>query len=118
MRVRVPLAVTTLCFAAAAHAHAILDQADPKVGSVVRTAPAEVRLRFSEALEPAFSTVQVLGEDGKRVEVGRPQVNGAAHDVLTLALPQLAPGAYVVRWRAVSVDTHVTEGRYVFTVRH
>lgn len=116
MRARLPVAFGALCIAATAHAHAFLDQAQPKVGSVVPAAPAEVRLQFSEALEPAFSSIRVLDANGRPVAAGA-QVDREHPEVLRLALPQLAPGAYVVHWRAVSVDTHASDGRYVFTVR-
>jgi methionine-rich copper-binding protein CopC len=33
-----------------------------------------------------------------------------------LALPQLVPGRYRVRWHVVSVDTHRAEGEYGFAV--
>lgn len=110
-------ASAALCVAGSAHAHPSLDQAEPKVGSIVHAAPAEVRLRFNEALEPAFSSIRVLDGDGKPVVAARAQVEGEGHDVLRLALPPLRPGGYVVQWRAVSVDTHATEGRYQFTLR-
>jgi methionine-rich copper-binding protein CopC len=31
-------------------------------------------------------------------------------------VPQLAPGRYQVKWRVLSVDTHVSEGDYSFDV--
>src|SRR5712672_457773 len=33
-----------------------------------------------------------------------------------LALPQLVPGGYRVRWHVVSVDTHRSEGEHGFAV--
>jgi len=36
---------------------------------------------------------------------------------MTIALQPLSAGNYEVRWRAVSVDTHVTEGAYHFTIK-
>src|SRR5207253_2735524 len=53
---------------AGARAHAVLDRAEPRVGSTVRTAPADVKLWFTERLEPAFSRVQVVNEAGERVD--------------------------------------------------
>lgn len=117
MQARLFAGIAALCVASAAHAHAFLEQADPKVGSVVQAAPAEVRLRFDEALEGAFSSIQVLDANGRPVDAARAQVDRAKPQVLRLALPHLAPGSYVVKWRAVSVDTHASEGRYAFTVR-
>lgn len=117
MRARLFAGVAVLCVASAAQAHAFLERADPKVGSVVQAAPAEVQLRFDEALEGAFSSIQVLDANGKPVDAAHARVDREKPQVLRLALPRLAPGSYVVKWRAVSVDTHATEGHYAFTVR-
>lgn len=117
MRLRLPAGLAALCFVGAAHAHAFLDKAEPRVGSVVQAAPAEVRLQFSEALEPAFSRIEVSKGDGSAIDVSPARVDPDHRELLRVALPRLAPGIYVVKWRAVSVDTHASEGRYVFTVR-
>ena len=43
-------------------------------------------------------------------------VDAANPALLTASLAPLGPGRYRVRWRVVSVDTHVTEGDFAFTV--
>jgi methionine-rich copper-binding protein CopC len=101
--------------AAAASAHVVLKSADPPAGSAVSVAPKEVRLVFSEALEPAFSRAQVVGPDGQRVDIGS-RVDPAAPNVLRVALRPLVAGSYRVVWRVVSTDTHVTSGNFTFTV--
>lgn len=103
-------------FAAAAFAHAFLDHADPAVGSTVKSAPAQVQIWFSEALEPAFSTIAVNDGQGHKVAPGKARVDPADHTLLELDIATLPPGTYKVVWRAVSVDTHVTEGNFNFTV--
>lgn len=100
----------------AAEAHAFLDHGVPRVGDTIRAAPSEVRLAFTQALEPAFSTVQVLDHDGKRVDKGDAHVERGDAAVLVVSLPSLPPGAYRVKWRVLSVDTHVTEGDYTFNI--
>lgn len=102
--------------AAGAGAHAFLDRADPRVGSTVRTPPTQVRLWFTESLEPAFSSVQVVNEGGQRIDKGDGQVDPASPALLRISLPPLAPGTYKVIWRVLSVDTHVTEGDFMFRV--
>lgn len=97
-------------------AHAFLDHADPPVGSTVHSPPAEIRLWFSQELEPAFSTVQVLNERGQRVDKGEGGLDAKDRSLLRLGVAPLAPGVYKVVWRAVSVDTHVTEGDFTFRV--
>jgi copper resistance protein C len=43
-------------------------------------------------------------------------VDSSDASLLRVALKPLASGSYEVRWRALSVDTHTTEGRFRFTV--
>jgi methionine-rich copper-binding protein CopC len=94
----------------------MLDHADPRVGSQVATAPTEVKLSFSEALEGAFSTVTVTDAAGHRVDRADAHLDPANQALLRVSLQPLGPGAYTVRWRAVSIDTHVTQGRFGFRV--
>ncbi|HXZ55126.1 MAG TPA: copper resistance CopC family protein [Burkholderiales bacterium] len=108
--------LAALAWPAAALAHAFLDRAVPAVGGKVHGKPAEVRLRFSQALEPAFSTVQVFDAGGKQVDRKDKGLDPADASVLRVSLPPLDPGVYRVVWRVLSVDTHVTEGDYRFEV--
>ena len=112
--------VLALCGAAApladACAHAFLDHAAPAVGSTVASPPAQVRLWFTEELEPAFSTLKVLSADGRQIDMQDTQVDRADRVILQVSLPRLAPGRYRVVWRVLSVDTHVTSGDFTFDV--
>jgi methionine-rich copper-binding protein CopC len=105
-----------LVAAAGARAHAFLERAEPRVGATLRTAPAEVRLWFTERLEPAYSRVQVVGERGERVDRADAAVAADNGALLRVSLAPLPPGRYKVVWRVVSVDTHVTEGEFAFRV--
>jgi len=98
---------------APARAHAFLDHASPLVGSTVAAAPHEVSLWFTQELEPAFSSVEVNDANGARVDQGKAQVAG---NVMRIGLKPLPPGSYRVRWHALSVDTHKTEGSFSFRV--
>lgn len=113
-RVLASLLITVATFEAGAHA--FLDHATPAVGSVIHASPAQVRLWFTQELEPAFSTVQVQDRDGRRVDKQDNNVDRANPVLMQVTLPQLAPGRYRVVWRALSVDTHVTEGDFTFNV--
>jgi methionine-rich copper-binding protein CopC len=97
----------------AAQAHAFLDHASPLVGSTVATAPREVTLTFTQSLEPAFSTVTVTGPNGARVDAGKAQVSG---NTMRIGLKAAGSGTYRVKWRALSVDTHATQGSFSFQV--
>ena len=99
-----------------AYGHAMLERAEPAVGSTIEEAPTMVRLHFSERLEPAFSALRVEDAAGKTVDRGDTRVDPDDSVVLEVSLPDLPHGKYRVIWRAVSVDTHVTEGDFTFTV--
>jgi copper resistance protein C len=97
----------------AAHAHAHLDHAIPPVDGTVAVAPQDVALFFTENLEAAFSSVEVTDGSGARVDQGKAQISG---NTMRIGLKSLEPGSYKVRWHAVSVDTHTTEGGYTFHI--
>ena len=96
-----------------ASAHAMLTHAEPGAGAAVRGSPSQVRLEYSERLEPAFSGAAVTDSAGRTVAEGVPAISGTT---MTVKLKNLGAGAYRVRWHAVSIDTHRTEGAYSFTV--
>jgi copper resistance protein C len=99
-----------------AGAHAFLDHAAPAVGSTVHGTPSEVSLWFTQELEPAFSTVKVVDGNGKQVDKQDKRVDRANRTVLQVSVPRLPAGRYRVVWRVLSIDTHVTEGDFVFDV--
>src|SRR6516162_2055798 len=107
------LVVAALFSNVAAHAHAFLDHASPLVGSTVASAPREISLTFTQNLEAAFSSVEVIGPNGARVDAGKPQISG---NTMHVGLKAAGPGSYHVRWHALSVDTHKTEGSFTFRV--
>jgi methionine-rich copper-binding protein CopC len=96
-----------------ASAHAMLDHAEPRVGNNIATAPHEVTLWFTQKLEPAFSTVTVTDAAGKRVDDGKTRVSGSQ---MSVSLRPGGTGTYHVKWRALSVDSHATDGSFTFQV--
>jgi copper resistance protein C len=110
------IAACAVAGSAAAHSHAFVERADPKVGSTAQSAPAEVRIWFSDELDPAFGSIEVTDANGRRVESGRAQVDAKDRVLLHVSLNKLVPGEYSVHWRIVTMDTHASSGRFVFRV--
>ncbi len=98
-----------------ASAHAFLDHAVPGVGTTVAGSPAELTLTFTEDIVPAFSGVRIAAEGGAAVAAGK-ALSGPANTLHLRLAHALRPGAYIVTWHVVSVDTHHTQGSYKFTV--
>lgn len=110
------LALGLPALAGRASAHGFLERSDPRAGSTLKTPPTRVRLWFTGAIEPAYSRLEVRNEREQRVDVGGPSVDAETRKSLSVAVPPLPPGRYRVKWRVLSVDTHVTEGEFGFGV--
>jgi hypothetical protein len=116
MRSLIIALTATLALAAPASAHAFLDHAEPPVGSTMQKAPRSLSLWFTEAIEPAFSTVTVTDAQGHSVTAGKAQVDPHDRKLMHVPVRALGPGSYRVDWHVLSVDTHRTQGNYNLTV--
>ena len=99
----------------AASAHAFLKTAAPAVGSTIKTMPTEVRINFTEGVEPKFSSIRVIGAQGVQVDDGKVHLDGGDTH-LVIGLKPLAAGRYTVNWHATAMDTHRTQGSFIFTI--
>lgn len=95
--------------------HAELDSATPGPGDAVVGSPAEIVATFTQDLDMSRTTMEVRDAAGATVAEG--PVRGDGPRELRLALPELAPGDYEVRWTSFSAeDSELERGRYTFTV--
>lgn len=99
-------------------AHPITIDSSPKPLASVPSAPREVVVTFSEAIELSYSRITVLGPDGGRVDLNDP--HNAEGDTATMAValqPSLPEGVYTVTTKVLSaVDGHVVESAYTFGI--
>jgi copper transport protein len=115
----VPLALgLALLFPSIASAHAILLRSDPAKDAVLSIAPKQVRMWFSEALNPAFSTAVVVNAQNKRVDKGDAHVSSNDQTEMDVTLqPNLPPSVYIVIWRTDSADDgHILRGSFIFSI--
>ena len=98
-------------------AHAVLVKSAPAREATLSRPPERVELSFNERLEAAFSTVSVWSAAG--VQVDRQDITVDPDDPkrLSVTLGPLEPGTYTVRFRVLSVDGHIAESSFPFTVR-
>lgn len=111
------LAVTGALLAGAgpASAHAALTGSDPAQGVVVKKAPEQVSLTFSEKVAMNDDSLHVLDPKGKKVDVGKPSnISGTTYAVQLKS--GLADGTYTVAYQVVSADSHPVSGAYTFSV--
>lgn len=136
-------ATLVLVLAGVASAHAYLKTSNPLEDSTIAAAPREVRLVFTEQVEARFSTFKAYpiqtepgwdqrrlnaaagnlvgevllrrGDEAERADDGLATTARTSAEILMRLKGDLKPGAYVVMWRVLSIDTHTTQGFYVFT---
>ncbi|QUW84975.1 copper resistance protein CopC/CopD [Streptomyces mirabilis] len=100
-----------------ASAHAALTGTDPQDGSVLKTAPTEVTLSFSESIGLLDDSFRVLDPDNRRVHTGDPGHAGDRSDTARVTLPKgLGTGTFTVAWRVVSADSHPVSGAFTFSI--
>lgn len=96
-----------------ASAHASLLRSTPAEGSVIRDAPVQMVLTFSEPVMPLVA--KLLRPDGTAASLS---AGGAGADV-RISLPandMAAKGTYLLSWRVVSADGHPVGGNLTFSL--
>jgi copper transport protein len=105
-----------LALPAAAWAHAALLRTVPEASKILNAAPPEVRLTYSEPIEPRFAIVSVTDAAGHLVTNGTPQRSPQSPDTIVVPLKKVPEGWYLVYWRVISVDGHPVRGAFTFAV--
>jgi copper resistance protein C len=120
-----------------AFAHSYLIRSNPRLGQLVRVMPKTVTLEFSEPLEINFSSFKVYAlpassdpqkaaaelsakvlplknDAATRADLGLVS-NASPAAQLELKLKEKLPsGWYVVMYRVLSIDGHITTGQFAF----
>jgi copper transport protein len=107
------IGVIALAFPAAASAHATLRFTTPAFGTELQREPAQIGLHFDQQVTVLPGSIKVLNGVGKQFALPA-RIEGRT--VVAVVRP-LKLGAYTVRWRAISADSHVVSGVWTFGVR-
>ena len=100
----------------------VLEQASPRVGHTVSGPIPEVSLRFSGAVIPDSSTLEVDNEQGVAVSTGKPYGDKNDETVIAVKIknPHLPPGKYKVLWKVMcdcgDGEHSIMPSSYKFTV--
>jgi methionine-rich copper-binding protein CopC len=97
-----------------ASAHAYLVKSVPAGRATLFSSPGKIQLWFNERLEAKYSSASVYGPESALR--GKPRCWPKIPS-LSVALQHLAPGRYTVKFRVLSIDGHVVEQGYPFTIR-
>ncbi|MEW5992244.1 MAG: copper resistance CopC family protein [Chloroflexota bacterium] len=109
------LSLLLLLHAPPAFAHAAFVSGTPGPGDEVAGSPAELVIQFTQNLDPSRTSLEVRDASGATVAKGGELGDGPRE--FRLALPELAPGEYTVRWTSFSAeDGELARDSYGFTV--
>lgn len=109
--------ILILATATTALAHAELTTSTPADGAVLGVPPSAVVATYSEAIDPARSSLVVLDASGAEVAHGGVDPTDATNKTMKVQLAALSPGRYTVRWTTVTSDDNgVERGTFSFTV--
>jgi len=113
-------ALVALAAPPAARAHAIVLESSPARDAQLPAPPDRVVLRFNSKIEHGLSRATIEPAGGRPVALtasSAPAGAQPAPDRLVIPLRPLGPGTYVVRYRVLAADGHLTEGALRFTIR-
>src|SRR5690348_16690473 len=98
--------------------HALPVHYSPGQNAVLRSPPLAVQITFSEHLNPDISKIVVVNPSNQEVDNRDSQISADALS-MSVTLPLLPAGTYVVFWRSHSADDgHVVGGSYLFHIEH
>ncbi len=102
---------------APASAHADLVRSEPPDNSTVATAPAAIKIWFSEPVAAAFSSARVIDDRGQPLPLKGVHIDSGDPTLMVLEPPAMPDGVYTVSWQAASAsDGHLDRGSFVFRV--
>jgi methionine-rich copper-binding protein CopC len=106
------IALTSLALTGAAYGHSSVKKSVPANNSTITEVPKNLSLSFSAEVQLTMLTLQK--GDGKPQDLS-PLPKGAAKDV-SVPMPAIDAGNYIVKWRAAGEDGHVMSGKVLFKV--
>jgi methionine-rich copper-binding protein CopC len=98
-------------------AHAALVKSDPPRRASLSLPPKQIQLWFNERIEGSYASVTVLDSNKNSITENSPEVVLDDPKSIVLSIPQIEPGSYTVQYRVMSVDGHVIESSFGFSVK-
>ena len=100
-----------------AFSHAIMVRSLPEENAIITVSPKQVDVWFNDKVGSEYKAVAVLDSKGNRVDNKDVQQELLDGSHLFCTIPNLLPDTYTVRYRVVSIDTHIVTGKFQFTIK-
>ncbi len=96
--------------------HAILVKSQPAADSTIAESPKQVDVWFNDKVGSEYKALAVINSKGERVDNKDIEQETFDPSHLYTTVTGLPPDTYTVRYRVVSLDTHIVTGKFKFTV--
>jgi copper resistance protein C len=109
--------ITSLALPMPVFAHAIMVKSQPVIDSTVAESPKQVDVWFNDKVGSEYKALAVIDSTGKRVDNKDAAQETFDQSHLYTTVTDLPPDTYTVRYRVVSLDTHIVTGKFKFTIK-
>jgi copper resistance protein C len=109
--------IATLALPMPIFAHAIMVKSQPEADSTITESPKQVDTWFNDKVGSEYKALAVINSAGKRVDNKDAAQETFDQSHLYTTVTELPPDTYTVRYRVVSMDTHIVTGKFKFTIK-
>ena len=97
--------------------HAIMVKSQPEENVTLTNSPKQIDVWFNDKVGNEYKALAVIDSAGNRVDNKdvQQELMDASHIYCTT--PTLSSGTYTIRYRVVSIDTHIVTGKFQFTIK-
>lgn len=106
-----------LAFPTQTFAHAIMVKSQPEIDSTLTEPPKQIDVWFNDKVGSEYKALAVINSAGKRMDNKDVAQETFDQSHLYITVPDLPPDTYTVRYRVVSIDTHIVTGKFKFTIK-
>lgn len=98
-------------------AHAIMVKSQPEQNATITVSPKQIDVWFNDKVGSEYKAVAVIDSKGNRVDNKDIQQEVLDSSHIYCTVPTLPADTYTVRYRVVSIDTHIVTGKFQFTIK-
>lgn len=115
--IRLALALVAAAACPLASAATRLVSSLPVPGQVLAAPPTDIRLVFSDRVDPRHTVIKLVSAKGQRYDCDRPVADRDDPNMLVAAVPVLRSGSWRAHWIATAADGHRLHGDVSFSIK-
>lgn len=97
--------------------HAIMVKSQPEENVTLSSSPKQIDVWFNDKVGNEYKALAVIDSSGNRVDNKDAQQELMDPSHIYCTTQTLSPGTYTIRYRVVSIDTHIVTGKFQFTIK-